>query len=234
MKSRLFAALFVLLLTGASLAQQPPETPDQPPAAKSAPVQVPEPATLELPAGTRVLLRLSAPINTKSARPGDDVFAETAFPVTQDNRIVIPPGTYVKGTISEVRRPGRVHGRAQVLIHFNRMIFPSGYTIYLPGAVENVPGAENQHVKGQEGTIEQNSQKGKDVGTVATTAGSGAAIGAIAEGGKGAGIGAGIGGAAGLLVTLLSRGSDIHLPAGTAVDMVLERPLTIDPERIYR
>ncbi len=181
-----------------------------------------------------MLLRLTAPINTKSAKPGDDVFAETAFPVTQDDRIVIPAGTYVKGTLSEVRRAGRIHGRAQVLIHFTRMIFPSGYTLSLPGAVENVPGAEREHVKDKEGTIEQNGEKGKDVKTVATTAGPGAAVGAIAAGGKGAGIGAGVGGAAGLLVTLLTRGSDVRLPAGTSVDMVLERSLTIDRERIYR
>jgi hypothetical protein len=229
MKPRQLALAAVLLLSAAALAQQNTE-----------PAPAPEPAraaaapAVQLPAGTRVLLRLSAPINTKSAKPGDDVFAETAFPVTQDDRIVIPAGTYVKGTLSEVRRPVRIHGRAQVLIHFNRMIFPSGYTVYLPGAVENVPGADSQHVKDKEGTIEQNSQKGRDVGTVATTAGSGAAIGAIAGGGKGAGIGAGVGGAAGLLVTLLSRGSDVRLPAGTAVDMVLERPLTIEADRIYR
>jgi type IV secretion system protein VirB10 len=233
MKPRHLALLLTLLLAGAAVAQQAPESTSPPPAQRP-PDDQPAPATLQLPAGTRVLLRLTAPINTKSARPGDDVFAETAFPVTQNDRIVIPPGTYVKGTISEVRRPGRVHGRAQVLIHFNRMIFPSGYTLYLPGAVENVPGAEDQHVKDREGTIEQNGEKGKDVKTVATTAGGGAAIGAIAGGGKGAGIGAGIGGAAGLLVTLLSRGSDIHLPAGTSVDMVLERPLTIEADRIYR
>lgn len=233
MKPRLAALLLTLAFTGAALAQQNPES-APPPESQARSAEQEAPATLQLPAGTRVLLRLTAPINTKNARPGDDVFAETAFPVTQNDRIVIPPGTYVKGTISEVRRPGRVHGRAQVLIHFNRIIFPSGYTLYLPGAVENVPGSDSQHIKDKEGTIEQNGEKGKDVKTVATTAGGGAAIGAIADGGKGAGIGAGIGGAAGLLVTLLSRGSDIHLPAGTSVDMVLERPLTIEADRIYR
>lgn len=233
MNPRHFALLLTLLFAGITFAQQAPESTSPPPAQRP-PDDQPAPATLQLPAGTRVLLHLTAPINTKNARPGDDVFAETAFPVTQNDRIVIPPGTYVKGTISEVRRPGRVHGRAQVLIHFNRMIFPSGYTLYLPGAVENVPGSDNQHIKDKEGTIEQNGEKGKDVKTVATTAGGGAAIGAIAGGGKGAGIGAGAGGVAGLLVTLLSRGSDIHLPAGTSVDMVLERPLTIEADRIYR
>ncbi|HEY6969176.1 MAG TPA: hypothetical protein VJA94_08230, partial [Candidatus Angelobacter sp.] len=40
---------------------------------------------ITIPAGTKVLLHLRSPINTKNARVGDDVYCETAFPVTQDN-----------------------------------------------------------------------------------------------------------------------------------------------------
>src|SRR5215831_2522252 len=52
---------------------------------------------ITVPAGTKVLLHLRSPINTKSARVGDDVYCETAFPVAQDNVMVIPARTYVKG-----------------------------------------------------------------------------------------------------------------------------------------
>ena len=93
-----------------------------------------------VPAGTQVLLNLKSPIDTKSAKVGDGVYCQTSFPVTQDNIAVIPAGTYVKGVISEVRRAGRIKGRAEILFHFNTMIFPNGYTVDLPGSLGNEPG----------------------------------------------------------------------------------------------
>jgi hypothetical protein len=65
---------------------------------------------MEIPAGTQIPLRLRQAISTKSAKPGDAVYAETVFPVVLNDRIMIPTGTYVQGRISEVKRPGRVKG----------------------------------------------------------------------------------------------------------------------------
>lgn len=184
---------------------------------------------LTIPAGTKVLLHLKSPINTKSARVGDDVYCETAFPVTQDNTMAIPARTFVKGKLMRVERPGRVSGRAELQVHFTTMIFPDGYTVDLPGTLENTPGAENHSMSDQEGTVKANGQKGKDAGTVATTAGTGAAIGGLSTASvKGAAIGGGIGGAVGLAKVLLTRGQDIRLDTGTAIEMVLQRPLIID------
>ena len=184
---------------------------------------------ITVPAGTKVLLHLRSPINTKNARVGDDVYCETAFPVAQDNVMVIPARTYVKGQIMRVQRPGRVKGRAELQIHFNTLIFPDGYTVQLPGSLENAPGRDNEGMSDQEGTVKANGQKGKDAATVAKTAGSGAAIGGLAsQSVKGAGIGGGIGGAVGLATVLLTRGQDIRFETGTALEMVLQRPITLD------
>jgi type IV secretion system protein VirB10 len=187
---------------------------------------------LVVPAGTKVPLALKHAVSTKSAREGDSVYAETTFPVVQDNRVLIPAGTYVQGRISHVQRAGRIKGRAEVLMHFTTLIYPSGYTVMLPGAVENVPGAEKTSIKGQEGTIRQDSQKGEKIGTVASSAGTGAVIGGLSRGGKGAAIGAGIGGAVGTAIALLSRGNDVKLDAGTTVEMVFQRAVPLDPNRI--
>ena len=123
-------------------------------------------------------------------------------------------------------------GRAEVLFHFTSMIFPSGRTVLLPGSVENVPGAQNSKVKDQEGTVQQEGEKGKDVKTIASTAATGATIGGLAaQSGKGAGIGAGIGGATGLAIALLTRGSDVRLENGTGIEMVLSRSLTLEADK---
>lgn len=190
---------------------------------------------ITLPAGTQIPLRLKQAISTKSAKTGDPVYAETNFPITLNNKIVIPAGTYVQGRISEIRRPGRVKGKALVLMHFTTLVFPSGYTALLPGAVENIPGSENQHVKGEEGSIEQNSNKGHDAATIGEVAATGASVGAIAgQGIKGAAVGGLAGAGVGTLVTLLTRGPDVMLPEGTGVEMVLQRPLTLDEQKVAR
>ncbi|HEY2392216.1 MAG TPA: hypothetical protein VGK22_13670 [Candidatus Angelobacter sp.] len=182
-----------------------------------------------VPAGTQVLLSLKSPITTKSARVGDGVYCQTSFPVTQDNVTVIPAGTYVKGQIAEVKRAGRIKGRAEILFHFTTLIFPNGYTIDLPGALENEPGAQNHEVADKEGTIKANGQKGKDAGTVAKTGATGAVIGAVAaRSGTGAGIGGLAGAAVGLGQVLFTRGQDVRIEQGTALEMVLQRPLSVD------
>lgn len=190
------------------------------------------PATV-IPAGTKVALALKQAISTKTAKEGDPVYAETTFPVALDNKIIIPPGTYVQGKISNVKRGGHVKGRAELLIHFTSMIYPSGYTVVLPGSLDNVPGAEKSTVKDSEGTIQQDSQTGEKVGTAAKTAGAGAAIGGLSTGSwKGAGIGAGIGGGVGAAIAMLSRGSDVRLEPGTSLEMIIEREVALDSTRL--
>ena len=86
---------------------------------------------------------------------------------------------------------------------------------------------------GKEGEIKGDTDKGTDVGTVVKTTGIGAGIGGVASRtGTGAGIGAGVGAAAGLAAVLLSRGPELELPRGTTLDAVLDRPLSLDANRV--
>ena len=190
------------------------------------------PAEYNIPAGTKVPLALKHAISTKTTHEGDAVYAETTFPVVSNGRVVIPAGTYVQGRISHIQRAGHIKGRAEVLMHFTTLIYPSGYTVMLPGAVENAPGVDKTSVKDQEGTIQGDSQTGEKAGTVATAAGTGAVVGGLSRGGKGALVGAGIGGAVGTAIALLSRGNDVKLDAGTTVEMVIQREVPLDAARL--
>jgi hypothetical protein len=194
---------------------------------------VPPDDTITVPSGTRVPLTMKQGLTTKNARPGDPVYAQTAFPIVMNNRVAIPPGTFVQGEIRRVLRPGKVKGRAELQLSFTSMIFPNGYTLLLPGAVQGTPGDVNTAgVKDKEGTIQGDSSKGKDAGTIVGTAVPGAGIGAIAGGAKGAGIGALSGGALGLATVLLTRGPEIQLAVGDSIEMVLERSITIDQSKV--
>src|SRR5262249_47314052 len=106
------------------------------------------------------------------------------------------------------------------------------YTVMLPGSVDNMPGADKTSVKDSEGTVRQDSEKGKDIGTIAGTASTGAVIGGLSAGGKGAGIGAGAGGLAGLGIAMLTRGNDVRLEPGTSIEMIIQREVTVDASRV--
>jgi hypothetical protein len=120
-----------------------------------------DPNLAVIPAGSKIPLTLAQAVSTKNARDGDAVYAQTAFPFVLNNRILVPAGTYIQGRISHVERAGRVKGRAELLIHFTSLIYPSGYTVILPASVENTPGAEHNGVKDKEGTIQEDKDTGK-------------------------------------------------------------------------
>lgn len=189
-------------------------------------------STITVPTGTKVMLALIHPISTKSARVGDGVYLRTTFPVVMNDVIVIPPGTYVQGEITDVERHMRVKGRAQLRFRFTTFIFPNGYTVSMPGALRDVPGIENGSMKDKEGTIQANGDKGHQAATVGEVAGTGAAVGGAAGGWSGVGIGGAAGAAAGLAVAMLTHGPDVRLDTGTSVEMVLQRPLLLDKNRL--
>jgi hypothetical protein len=222
----------------------PPNTQQAPPAATAAQQVVPpqEPAdkpavrksagTITVPSGTRLPLVLHNAVTTRNARPGDPIYLETLFPIVQDNKILIPAGSYVQGEILEAKRPGKVKGQGELRVRLNTLILPNGYTVNF-NAVPTNAGTGGNESTDSEGKVKGDTDKAADVGTVMKTTGAGAGIGAIAgRSGKGAGIGAGVGAAVGLAAVLLTRGPELELPRGTTVDIVLDRALYLDASYI--
>ncbi len=227
------------LLAGIPMAQG--QTAATPPAALTAPQptasQPAAPQPFTVPAGTKVLLSLKSAINTKTAQQGDGVYLVSTFPVVGNARIMIPVGVYVQGVVDRVVRPGRVKGRAQLDLHFTTMIFPNGQIVNVPGVLNSLPGSDGPKVKGNEGTVEQAGNKGRDVANVlkgAAIGAEGGVLGGAASGdvAKGVGYGSLAGAAAGTIYTLFTRGNDIVIPTGTSVEMVLQRPLILQESQL--
>jgi hypothetical protein len=233
-------ALAILLISAVgTFAQQPdgPQVSPPPPVAprpQATDAQIGSGEPVTVPPGTRFAVVLENGISTHNARPGDSLYFRTSFPVTENNRIVVPVGSYLRGELVEAKRPGRIKGKGEFRMRLNTLIFPNGYTVDLT-AVPRSADSGGKETMDSEGKTTGPGGKGSDIGTVATTTATGAGIGAIAGGGKGAGIGAGIGGLAGLGAILLTRGPEAELPRGSALDIVLERALTLDGNQIqYR
>ena len=238
----LWAVLATAALAGALAAQQQePQQPPPPAAPQAQPARADgdAPATkprsggkIVVPAGTRLPLVLHNAITTRNAKPGDGVYLETLFPITQENRVVIPAGSYVQGEILEAKRPGRVKGRGEIRVRLTTMILPNGYTVNFNAVPTNAGTGGNESVE-EEGKIKGDTDKSGDVGTVVKTTTAGAGIGAIAgRSGKSAGIGAGVGAAVGLATVLLTRGPELELPRGTTLDVALDRALYLDADKV--
>lgn len=218
------ATALALLIALSGMAQEPAP----PPAAKR---------TVTVTAGTRIPLQLINRVSTKNARVGDQVYLQTAFPIVIAGRVVIPPGSYVRGTITQVKRPGRVKGRGGLYLRFDSLTLPNGVTRDFLGRVGAVEGSGSETMDEKEGKIQSDTQRGRDAGTVASTGAAGTSVGAIAGAaagrpGLGTGIGAAGGAAAGLVAVLLSRGPEAVLERGSTVDMILDRQLVFTEEEL--
>jgi len=207
----------LLIAAGVILAEDPP----------AAPVK---PAEYVIEPGTKIPLGLINSVSTKHSTEGDRVYLETVFPVMVNGRIVIPPGSYVAGTVTRVKRPGRVKGRGELFLRFDSLTLANGVTREFRARVGGVDGRGGEELDRNEGTIRGEGDKAGDARTVAEAAAAGASIGVIAGGasghyGMGAGIGAAAGATAGLMGVLLSRGPDAVLAKGSTIEMVTDRPL---------
>ncbi len=180
-----------------------------------------------LPAGTRILLQLNDLLSTKRNNQGDAFTATVVEHVYVKDRIVIPKGSIVSGSISRLLRPGRFKGKAVMNLLFS--------SIRMQGISDAVPmvaslvrlDPERNDGTGSEGTIIGEGSKGNDAAKVATQTIGGAGIGAIADGSRGAAIGAGVGAAVGLATVLAGRGKDLEVRRGSSMEIVLDRPLSL-------
>ncbi|HEV2177207.1 MAG TPA: hypothetical protein VGW33_08400 [Terriglobia bacterium] len=203
------------------------ESKSEPAASKSAPSEIVVPSETTIPVELRVAL------NSRTAYVGQAIYCDTVYPVTVQNRIVIPAGSYIKGTVTQVVRPGRVKGRAQIGLRFDSITLPNGTTRDLRATLSGFGSTGNEKFNRNEGKVQGDSSKGKDVGTVAQTGAEGAVIGAIAgRGVKGAGIGGAAGALGGLVWVLATRGKEVVLPSGTDLEVRLSRPLTFYPDEL--
>jgi hypothetical protein len=215
-------------LAVSALAQEPAPAP-QPEAAK--------PAEFVVEPGTRVPLSLINSISTKHSLEGDKVYLETSFPVLAGGRIVIPVGSWVSGTVTQVKRPGRVKGKAELYVRFDSLVLPNGVTrdfrARIGGMDGNAPGTLDRH----EGKVIADGNKLGDAKNVGEAAGAGTEAGGIigAVGGHpmmGVGIGAAAGAAAGLIGVLVTRGPDAVLAKGTTIEMVLDRQVVFNESEV--
>lgn len=194
-------------------------------------------AQFVIPANTTVPLELRNIINSRTAWVGQPIYCITIHPVTISNRIVIPVGSYVRGHITRVVRPGRVKGTAQIGLRFDVITLPDGLTKPVRASLSGFAVAGNEEYNPREEMIRGEATKGKDFEAVAKSAGDWAGTGAFAGLSSGESLlGVTVGGSTGAMVRLIgvlaSRGKDIVLLPGTSLDLSLESPLNYGEDEV--
>ena len=222
------------LFLGATLGAQ-----DLPPLPESNRHQAdaPRPGEYTLAAGTKVPLSLLTSVSTKHSAEGDPVYLETVFPILANGRIVLPVGSYVVGTVTQIKRPGRVKGRGELYVRFDSLTLPNGVTRDFHGRVGALDGTSRDELDRTEGKVRSEGNKAGDVRTLGEATAAGASVGVLAgnaagHAGMGAGIGAAAGAAGGMIGVLLSRGPDAVLARGSTLEMVLDRPVNFDESEL--
>jgi hypothetical protein len=229
----MLARMIPMFAAAAALLAQDPAVQDAKPEQKTDDVK----KSFVVEPGTHIPLNLINSVSTKNSVPGDRVYLETSFPIMVDGRIVIPPGSYVSGTITDVQRPGKVKGRGEFHLRFDSITLPNGTTRDFRARVSGLDGRASEELDRKEGSIKSEGNKSGDARTVAETAGAGASVGALAgaasgAAGMGAGIGAAAGAAAGLIGVLFTRGPEAVLAKGTTLEMVLDRQVKFEDSEL--
>ncbi|HYA97024.1 MAG TPA: hypothetical protein VEH49_02940 [Methylomirabilota bacterium] len=161
-------SLALALFAGAAARaqEQPPKSGDLPSNAPRGDLPSPGPQSITIPAGTRLPLVLVTGVSTRTAKRGDAVYFETVYPIAQNDRIVIPAGTFVRGELVAVKRPGLVKGRAEMRIQLVEMTFSNGHVVALYATPDSLDNGRNDRVD-HEGKIVGDSSIGRDLEMIA-------------------------------------------------------------------
>jgi len=182
------------------------------------PVEPPRPSFEELviPRDSVIGLQTENRISSETAQVEDRVDARVTRDVRVSNRVAIPAGSRVVGTVTQVERGGKFKEQARLGIRFNSILLPDGTK--LPISTETIVRLGEAPGNGTAAKI--------GGGTVG-----GAIIGAILGGAKGAAIGATAGAGAGTAAVTAGQRSTVVLPAGTPLSPRILSPVTVTLDR---
>jgi len=191
-----------------ALSERPRESNGPPPA--------PEYVDLTVPSDAVLGLQIERTVTSELARIEDRVEARVTRDVRVADRIAIPAGSTVRGSVTEVDRGGRVKGKSRLAIRFHTIVLADGSQLAL---------------KTDPVVREGQSPGGESAAKVGGAAIGGAILGAILGGGKGAAIGGAVGAAGGTAAAMSNDRNPATLSAGTTVTVRMQAPVTVTVQK---
>lgn len=213
-------------------ATEPPQNaPAEPPAhqpeparevPRSAPAPAPAPSrpatvAVTVPEATSLKVKLEQALNSGTNQTGDTFQATLVAPIIVGDRVVLPEGSSIQGTLTDVvpAKKGMKESGGAMTLSFDRITTPSGNSASMAASFSK-----------------QAKSTGKKAGTIGGAAAGGALLGKVLGGdSKDAAVGAVVGGAIGTGVAASTKGSELKLEPGTELTITLERPITLQMKR---
>lgn len=166
---------------------------------------------IEVPAGTRIQVRLDHGISTVKNSPGDEFTASLNAPLLVNDKLLAPAGSKVTGQLTQVRESGRVKGRASLTMELRELTV----------------GDDHYDLASRPLTLVAPKTTKKDAFIIGGTTVLGTIVGAIVGGGKGAAIGAGVGGGTGSGFVLATKGKEIVYGPESRFTFTLSEPVNL-------
>jgi hypothetical protein len=202
--------------------EEPRPTPIAEPASPAPiePVRPAEPAAptlieLVVSADSVLGLQLDSTVSSDRARVEDEVVGHVVRDVRVGDRVAIPAGSRVQGTVTLVERGGKLKERARLGVRFTEITLADGNRI--PIRTETI-------------YREGDSQAAPSAAKIGGGAIGGAILGGILGGGKGAAIGGSIGAGAGTAAVLAGGRNQATLASGSPLTVRVEAPIVITVE----
>ncbi len=194
--------VLALTFTGGGVAAAAPAAAPAPAAAAVAPAPMPAVASVTVPAGTTLLVRMVDPVSSRD--PQGKRFTTTLESDLSVNGVVVAKaGTKIYGRVQSAQQARRYTGQSALDLRLTEMAVGPNIVPILTG-----------------GYTEAGSRSG---GKTARGAAAGAAIGAIADGGDGAGKGAAIG----ALASGLKKGETVGVKPGELLEFKLQQSVAM-------
>jgi len=168
--------------------------------------------SISVPAGTRILVRLSQTLSSANQRPGARFTGQLETNLMVVGVVAAPRGTTVHGQLVSAQAAGRMAGGSELALELTDIVInDTAHPIM----------TDTYLLQGQ-------GRGGQTARNVATGAGLGSVIGAIAGGGRGAAIGAAAGGGLGTARAAGSGGGQqVNLTQGTLLEFRLRQPASL-------
>jgi hypothetical protein len=192
----------------APVVEAEPETPPPPPAPEFIELVVPSDAVLGL--------QIERTVSSETARVEDRVEARVTRDVRVGDRVAIPAGSLVQGSVAEVERGGKLKTQARLAIRFHTVVLGNGNRL---------------NIRTDSVVREGASPSKESAAKIGGAAIGGAILGAILGGGKGAVIGGTAGAAGGTAATMASDRNPALLTQGSTVTVRMQQPVTVTVEK---
>jgi hypothetical protein len=98
------------------------------------------------PSGSVVHAQLLTPLNSATAKKGEPVEAVISQPLVVSDKLFLPQGSRIKGSVLQVRPARRLNRNGQLRIVFHQVVPPDGIEQKVEASLEGVEVAKGEHL----------------------------------------------------------------------------------------